>query len=440
MKITLVGGGSASWSPILIQSFILNKALVGAEVYLYDIDAEALARTIKICQRYTAFKPECRIEFKAGTDLDEALKGAKYVVVAISHGGFDAELEDHRITRRYGLYNIKGSEVGIAGASRTLRMVPELVRIGRHMKEICPDAMMLNVSNPLSALTHSVRKYAGVESVGLCHGVINHLTILLPMIGAKCIEDVDFNVAGVDHCSWLLNVKHQGKDALKKIRDDGWVESAYRNEKIGEFDDPFAGRENQRLRFILWDVFGHMPAISDEHIVEFFGQMINTKERRDYFGMHYDRIVERTNTVNGAIEAVKKLSQSDEPLEAHPQGEIVDKLISALEGYGPYTDIMNYQNVGQVENLPLGITVETRVYVDSCGFHPVHAGALPRAIENVVRPVAQREELFMEAAMEHDFEKLRTALVMDPLVFEFRKIDDICKELFAYNDQFRIEK
>ena len=442
MKITLVGGGSTSWAPILVQSFILNKAFEGAEVYLYDIDGEALARSMKLCKRYAAFKLECRIEFKSGTDLDEALKGAKYVVVSISHGGLEAELEDHRITRRYGYYNIKGLEVGISGASRTLRMVPELVRIGRHMKEMCPDAMMFDVSNPLSAITHAVRKYAGVETVGLCHGVKNHLRILMPMIGLECddIDKVDFNVAGVDHCSWHLSAKYNGQDAFKKIREDGWIEKAYQNEKIGEFNDPFAGKEFQRLRFMLWDVFGYMPAISDEHIVEFFGQMINGEERRNYYGMHYDRIAERTKTVNEFYDDVSAKTLEDTPLEPHSQGEIVDKLVSALEGYGPYSDIMNYQNVGQVENLPLGITVETRVYVDSCGFHPVHAGALPRALENVVRPVAQREELFMEAAMEHDFDKLRTALVMDPLVFEFRKVDEICKELFAYNDQFRIER
>ena len=436
MKVTMVGGGSASWTPILLQSFMLNPALEGAELCLYDIDPNALRDSAWLCSRYIEKRPECRIQITQSTELDSALKGAKYVIVAISHGGLDAELEDHRIARKYGLYNIKGSEVGIAGASRTIRMVPELVRIATHMKRICSDAIMLNVSNPLTSLTRSVRKYADVEAVGLCHGVINHLSILLPMIGAKRIDEVDFNVAGVDHDSWLLSVKYHGKDALEKIRSDGWIERARQNEKIGEFDDPFAGRENQRLRFLLWDTFGYMPAISDEHCVEFFGQMIQTKERRDYFGMHYDRIVERTNTVEAAKASVAKQLCGETEIKIQPQGEIVDKLIAALEGYGPYTDIMNYRNVGQVSNLPLDSVVETRVYVDSCGFHPVHAGALPPQIEPIVRPVAVREELFMEAAMEQSFEKLRAALVMDPLEFDFRCIDAVCHDILDYNKQF----
>lgn len=436
MKIVVVGGGSASWTPILMQSFLLNNAFRGAEICLMDINAAALDKSLRLCRMYAEKAPEQALKLNAQLDLDTALRGANYVIVAIAHGGLEAELADHRIARKYGFYNIKGSEVGIAGASRTLRHVPELVRIARRMRDICPDVRMINVTNPLTSITRAVTKYAGVDAVGLCHGVVNHLAAILPLLGANSIQDVDFTVAGVDHNSWFLSAKINGRDAFKKLRDDGWVERAHKDESIGAFDDPFAGRENQRLRFLLWDTFGYMPAISDEHCVEFFGQMILTHERRAHFGMTYDRIADRQNSVERAKHAADARLNGDTEINIAPVGEIADKVIAALEGFGAYTDIMNYQNVGQVENLPMGTVVETRVYVDSCGFHPVHAGSLPKQIALNVQPTALREELFMEAAMERDIGKLRAALVMDPLVFDFRNIDAICNELMEYNAQF----
>lgn len=439
MKITLVGGGSYSWTPVLVQNFLNNPFFKDITFCLMDLNETALNEVHRLCQLHGRELPANGIQFTKAMKLEEALSGASYVIVAISQGGLDAELEDHRIARRYGFYNIKGSEVGIAGSSRTLRHVPELVRIARKMEKYCPQALLLNVTNPLTAITRAVNKYTSIRAVGFCHGVMNHLQLLFPFFGTDSWDGIDFNVAGVDHCSWLLDVKYRGKDMLQKLRDDGLVEKARQGFNIASYDDPFAGRENQRLRFLIWDIIGYLPALSDEHCVEFFGQIMKSKETRDYYKMDYDRIMERSATVQRDRERIQKTLVGQEPLVEGRSGEILDLFIQALSGGGECNDVLNYPNEGQIGNLPMDYVVETRCVVNATGVHPIHAGKLPPILDSIVRPVCIREELYMEAAMENDIRKLKSALSTDPLVNDFKCIDELCDELMNYNRKFLVE-
>ena len=244
LKIAMVGGGSYSWTYGLFSTFQDNPFYDReTELCLYDINEKAVNDTFSFCSYYNDLYPEKAITLTKTLSEDEALEGADYVVIAISHGGLDAELEDHRIARRHGFYNVKGSESGIAGASRTIRHVPEFIRIAHRMKQLCPKAVMLNVTNPLTALTRCVQKYENVTAVGFCHGIRNHLEILLPYFGADSFEGVSFSVSGVDHCSFLTDIRFHGKDALQIMRDKQMIEAAWAGKNNITFDDPFAGRE-----------------------------------------------------------------------------------------------------------------------------------------------------------------------------------------------------
>ena len=138
MKITMIGGGSYSWMPTLLRGFLSNSFFNrNIELCLMDIAKENLDDTFNYFNKVNVLYPDSHIGINKTMDLDKALAGASYVVVSISHGGLDPEMEDHRIARRHGFYNLKGSEVGIAGCSRTLRHVPEIVRIARRMERKC---------------------------------------------------------------------------------------------------------------------------------------------------------------------------------------------------------------------------------------------------------------------------------------------------------------
>jgi len=438
MKITIIGGGSYAWAPVLIRNLLTNDFFAEDTICLMDINTEALDDIHALAVKYNELAHR-HFTFCTSTSMEKSLDGASYVVVAISHGGLEAELEDHRIARKFGFYNMKGSEVGIAGAARTLRHVPEMVRIAHAMEQHCPEAMLLNVTNPLTALTRSVGRYSKIQAAGFCHGVVNHLAMLLPYFSKTGWDGVEFNVAGVDHISWLLDVRYRGQDALAIIKKKGFVEAAKKGTSMG-YDDPFAGKENLRLRFLIWDIIGYLPALSDEHCIEFFGQIMGSAQARTHYHISYDRMVERTRTVHADRTRVKDLLAGKRKLEIVRGGEIIDQFIAALHGGTRFLDVINYPNEGQISNLPLYSVVETKCLVDSTGVHPVHAGALPPILESIVRPVCIREELYMEAAMEKDVQKLKAALATDPIVNDFRRMDEIANVLLKQNRSMRSKK
>ena len=240
----------------------------------------------------------------------------------------------------------------------------------------------------------------------------------------------------MDHCSFLTDVKVHGKDALQIMRDKGMIEAAWAGKTNITYDDPFAGRENQRIRFIVWDMLGCMPGLSDEHCAEFYYQTTGTQQNRDLFGMHYDRIEDRQNTVKRLRDEIVIPLETGNMPAFRVSEERPDRVIEALEGGREFYDVMNYRNLGQVRELPLDTVVETFVTFDSTGVHPAIASPLPKAAQAVVIPTALREELFMEAAMEWDAGKLTAALCGDPLVQDFTKIRAVVKDMMDYNAQF----
>ena len=434
LKISMIGGGSYSWTYGLFSTFLDNPFFDReTELCLYDINVTALDNVYRFCKYYNDMYPDKAITLTKTLSEDEALTGSDYVAIAISHGGLEAELEDHLITRRHGFYNVKGSESGIAGASRTIRHVPEFVRIAKKMNRLCPGATILNVTNPLTALTRCVQKYAGVHAVGFCHGIRNHLEILLPYFGAKSFDEVSFSVSGVDHCSFLTDVKFHGEDALQIMRDKGMIEAAWAGKTNITYDDPFAGRENQRIRFILWDMLGCMPGLSDEHCAEFYYQTTGTQENRDRFGMHYDRIADRSNSVKRLRDQIVVPLETGNMPALRISDERMERVVEALEGGREFYDVVNYRNFGQVRELPMDTVVETMVTFDATGVHPAIANPLPKPAQAIVIPTALREELFMEAAMEWDAAKLTSALCIDPLVQDFTRVRAVVKDLMDYN-------
>lgn len=437
LKIAMIGGGSYPWTRMLFSTFMHND-FFGKEttLCLYDINEKALNDVYAYCNLYLNRYPEKAITLTKTLSEDEVLEGADYVIIAISHGGLEAELEDHYIARRHGFYNVKGSESGIAGASRTIRFVPEFIRIARKMKQLCPGAMLLNVSNPLTALTRCVQRYEDIHAMGFCHGIRNHLEILLPYFGAKSFDEVSFSVSGVDHCSFLTDIRFGKEDALQIMRDKGMIEAAWAGKTDITYDDPFAGRENQRIRFILWDMLGCMPGLSDEHCAAFYYQTTGNQANRDFYGMHYDRIADRTNAVKVHREEVLKCLEKGEVPPLIPASENLHEVIEALEGGRKVYDVFNYRNLGQCRELPPDTVVETFATVDATGVHPAIANPLPKSASIIVRDTAIREEMFMEAAMEWDAQKLTSALAIDPLVLDFRKVRDVVKDMMDYNAQF----
>ena len=175
-----------------------------------------------------------------------------------------------------------------------------------------------------------------------------------------------------------------------------------------------------------------LPDLSDEHCAEFYYQTTGTQENRDRFGMHFDRIIDRQNSVDRLRNAiVEPLTTGSMPALRISQ-ENPNRVIEALEGGRPFYDVMNYRNLGQVRELPLDTVVETFINIDATGVHPAIANPLPKAAQSIVIPNAAREAMLMEAAVAWDASKLTAALCTDPLYPSEGRVQDITD----YNARF----
>jgi alpha-galactosidase len=434
MKVTIIGGGSYAWIKNLASDFLSNDFFDDSEICLMDINPIALEDMFQLCNRLKELSGR-RTKFTKTIDVNHALQDASYVIAAVAIGGFDATIHDHQIARKYGYWNIKGHDIGCAGFSRLLRHIPFLLNLARLMEKHCPQAMLLNVTNPLVANTMAVNTYTTIKSLGFCHGVVNHLAALLPLLGAKSMKQVDFVTAGVDHCSWLLQLKVNGKDGFEILRQNKVIERAYHRDQIATIDDDYAGLEEQRLRFVIWDMLGVLPAISDLHCCEFLPHFFKTQELRKHWDLQYDRLEERPNTLKEAQVHIKNILSNKETLKLEPSGEILAQFIAALQGNGSFIDVLNAPNVGQISNLPLGAIVETKCLINSNGIQPVTAGPLPAPIESLAKSVLQTETLYMQAIYDWDKQKAIAALSMDPLVLDFRHVRQIAEEYFDMNQK-----
>jgi alpha-galactosidase/6-phospho-beta-glucosidase family protein len=239
-KIAVVGGGSYQWGTKIIQDVALNEDLRGSVLTLHDIDPEALDDLYRWGEKMAGLAGADLAPEKTG-DLDEALSGADFVVLCISTGGLDAMTHDLEIPARYGVIQTVGDTVGPGGLFRALRNIPVAVNIARAMQERCPEAVMLNLTNPMTTLTRAMSKTTQVRCVGLCHELFSTLAMLSGMFDVP-EEGLDVQVAGVNHFIWITRVAVRGRDvtreAFRRISDGEAREIAV--ERAGDDPDPFA--------------------------------------------------------------------------------------------------------------------------------------------------------------------------------------------------------
>src|SRR3974377_1865190 len=225
VKIVIVGGGSFQWVPTLTTDLALTASARGAEVVLQDIDAGRVARTAPVVEHVSDLAG-ANFRVRTSTDQRAAFQDADFVIVNITTGGFESMALDLEIPWRYGIRQPGGDTLGPGGISRALRNIPVLVGIARDMEDLCPDAWLLNLTNPMTALCRAVTKTNPIKTVGLCHGVTNFRGFLALLTGADW-NAIDLSVTGVNHVPVVTAIDlGDGRDGMAFLRDvlDGKID------------------------------------------------------------------------------------------------------------------------------------------------------------------------------------------------------------------------
>ena len=435
LKIVLVGGGSVTWTPGLVGKILAQPHLGGAHIVLHDIDAEALDLTYRLSMMHKD-KMGSACTFEQTTDLDRALDGADYLLVAISTGGLVSMRADLEIPEKYGIHQTVGDTTGPGGLVRALRNVPVFQHLAQAMIQHCPDAWMLNLTNPLSALTRTVNRN-GIKALGLCHGVLGVAREYARFLGVP-VSRLAYVNSGIDHCSWFTHMTVDGRDAWEILRERGVDEWLSLPTAQAAEDEAFAPLARLRVGLTVGRNLGALPAIGDRHLTEFLPTFLQGKENVERYGLVRTTIADRAANYDAKRAEIHRVLSGEEPLVvAEPtdvlgerQADDVGAWIAALEGKTVIEDNLNAPNIGQVPQLPLGAIVETRGVLDGAGFHPL-ASPLPPQLEAIVRPHVLREELTVDAALEGDFDKALAVLASDPLLVRPEDARPMLEEMIA---------
>lgn len=419
-KITFLGAGSTIFAKNLLGDCMQVAALQEFEFALYDIDLERLEDSSRMLNQLKE-NVGANLVIRSYTDRKRALQGAKYVINAIQVGGYKpSTVIDFSIPKKYGLHQTIGDTVGIGGIFRSLRTIPVMLEFARDMEEVCPDAWLLNYTNPMATITGAMLRYTNIKTVGLCHSVQVCANRLLDSLEMSK-EDIQWKIAGINHMAWLLEITQHGEDIYPEIK-----KRAKEKQSI---------IHNDKVRFELMERFGYYVTESSEHNAEYHPYFIkkNYPELIRDYNIPLDEYLRRCEN---QIERWKK--QREELVgnlnvthnRTHEYGSYI---MEAMETDKPIKIGGNVLNTGGlISNLPTNACVEVPCLVDASGISPTFVGELPEQLAALNRTNINTQLLTVEAAITKKKECIYQAAMLDPHTSAELSIDDIihlCDEL-----------
>ena len=423
LKITFMGAGSTVFAKNVLGDVMSTPALRQCEIALYDIDADRLKESYQILSVINANINESRAVIKTNLGVEnrkEALRGATFVVNAIQVGGYEpCTVIDFEIPKKYGLKQTIADTLGVGGIMRALRTIPVMEDFAHDMEEVCPDALLLNYTNPMAMLTGYISRYTGVQMVGLCHSVQVCSRHLLKGLGLEDkLEGRKELIAGINHMAWLLKIEDKdGNDLYPEIKRLAKEKSAAR-------------RHSDMVRYDYMDKLGYYCTESSEHNAEYNPFYIKSK---------YPELIERFNIPldeypRRCIHQIEKWKQQSVDLLTNPHldhtrtHEYASYIMESIVTNTPYQIGGNVLNTGHlIEDFPEHACVEVPCLVNNTGIHPTYVGHLPPVLAAMNMTNINTQLLTIEAARTRKKEDILRAVMLDPHAAAELSIDDMAK-------------
>ncbi|SNT60539.1 alpha-galactosidase [Asanoa hainanensis] len=413
--IVFLGAGSVVFTRELLVDILGFPELADARIVLHDIDPERLATASALAGR-VASAYGVRPSIVATLDRRAALDGADFVVNSIQVGMYAATRVDFDVPARFGLRQTIGDTIGIGGIFRGLRTFPVLAGIAADMAELCPDAWLLNYTNPMAMnVTYLARIAPRLRVLGLCHSVYWTVRGLCEIVDVP-FDDVRFESAGVNHQAWILRWERDGVDLYPLL--DAAIDR-----------DPELRR---RVRVDMYRRLGYYPTETSEHSAEYVP-----------WYLHHDAEIERLRIPVGEYLAVSEANLAEyaatragtAPIDLTKYTtEYAPQVIHSMVTGTPRRIVANVANDGLIGNLPAGFAVEVPTTVDGAGARPSPVGLLPPQLAAVNRPYVSVGELTVEAALRGDPRLVRQAAMVDPNTSASLTVDaiwELCDALIA---------
>ncbi len=457
LKITMMGAGSG-FTPRLVNDVLRIPGNQGGVIALVDIDTDRLRTMQKLIVKLVAkLKQDKKWKVVASSDRTQVLKGSDYVVNCIEVSGLECVRYDNDIPLKYGIDQCIGDTIGPGGLFKSLRTIPVFLAVLRDCERLCPQAIVLNYTNPMAMMCTAAGRASSMQVVGLCHSVQGTSHLLAGYAGVPYAE-MDWECAGINHLAWFTKLEHKGvnlyTDRLyRKFTAD--LAEAERERKAGltcydSADHDWSGqgkRAYQQVDLVRKDMclnFGAFITESSGHLSEYLPYYRKSEEgrallRQSYHGGSRFYATNWPDWRNKADATRLAMVKGTEPIDWARSWEYASWIIEAREKDVPFRihgNVMNNRGgAGQViTNLPTDACVEVACMIDGNGVHPTRYGALPRQMANICATNLGMFDLGAQAAIELSKEAAIHSLMLDPLsaaVCTPSQIRAMTLELFA---------
>lgn len=429
LKIAFIGAGSMVFASKLVGDILSFPELDSSEIRLMDIDENRLEQTKRIADAIVE-NEQLDANIVSTTNRTEALQGADYVLNMVNVGGTEPFENEIRIPERYGVEQAIGDTIGPGGIFRGLRTIPTILDIATDMEKLCPNALLLNYTNPMSIICQALFEATDIETVGLCHSVPHTVEAIADYVGVPQ-EELDYWVAGINHLAWFLELERDGESLYPALREVAKEENIYRQDTV---------------RFELFEHFGAFVTESSHHASEYVPYFRTDPDVID--AMDGEGYAERMATATYLEGWTARSAERDNPtididlgtIRAERSEEYASRLIHSIETDTPRRFNLNVSNeTDAIQNLPSGACVEVPCLVDGTGVRPCSVGELPTELASLDHQHVSVHKLVVDAVLDNDRDALHRAMKLDPLTAAactLEEIHEMTEELLEANESY----
>ncbi len=427
MKLVIIGAGS-SYTPEVIDGILKETCFANAAIALYDIHTEEARERLRIIyglSRRMAKKQNANVEIYMADTLEDALEDASFVLSQFRVGLLPARIQDEKIPLKYGL--IGQETTGAGGFFNAMRTIPAALELAHTMERICPDAWMVNFTNPSGIITEAVSRYSKIKCVGLCNVPYNMHMDAARLCDAEP-ERIYCHMVGLNHLSYLTEILLDGKPVMKELIDRG----------------AFDGQIVKNVPKVpgIAELIKKLQLIPSPYLQYFYFEpfMLNKEmaESESQDGTRGEQVLAVQEHLFRQY-ADPKLCEKPSELEKRGgayYSTVAAKIMKALLGQDSINMPVNYRNQGALSDLPEESVVETNCIIDQNGVRPLAWGKLPDAVRGLICQVKMYETLTVEASVEHSRQKAVLALLNHPLVHGYDNAVKLVDEMIGHFGEY----
>ena len=431
-KFTFIGAGSIEFTASLTRDILTFDAFSDAELVLMDVHEGRLEYARRAVEKLVA-AGGYDATVKTTTNRGEALEGADGVLITILQGGGDVWRHDIEIPKSFGVDICVGDTRGPSGIFRFLRTASVMLDIIRDAERLCPNAVILNYTNPMGMLCSYLQKQSDMNITGLCHSVQSTTAMLAEWIGAP-MSEVTYKCSGVNHQAFYLDFMWNGEDAYPLLR-----KTILENPRV---------LAEEQVRNEMFLQLGYYPTESSGHDSEYNAWFRKRPDLIEKYCTHgtgwnpgkHAYILETYRERESTWESIFREMIESDNADLERGDEYAAYIFNAIFGdHTPFEFNGNLPNTGLIDNLPRGVCVEVPVLASREGIRPFHAGPLPDHLAILVGITARCEDLAVTAAIEGDWMKIYHSILFDPLtsaVLSMAEMRELTRAMFEQNKDF----